>query len=68
MPLEATGEPVVAPPKLWLCGSVGTSFPTPRQNRPGYQGWVVGGTVCEGEHASHHTLSQNGRAGYSACI
>ena len=67
---ETDCEPEAAPPKLWLCSSVGTIFPTPKGDKAAAQDWrgIVRGTANEEEHASHHTLMQNVMADYNAYI
>ncbi|MEQ2179676.1 hypothetical protein GOODEAATRI_027587 [Goodea atripinnis] len=57
-------EPVAPPPKLWLYSSVGTSFPTLKQNET--ETLKLTEAEYERGHANHHTLVQNGQAAYSA--
>ncbi|CAL8343269.1 unnamed protein product [Merluccius merluccius] len=68
--LETSCEPVAAPPKLWLCSSVGTSFPTPKQNEVAYQHGVgvAKEIASEEEHALHHNPLQCDQAGCSGGI
>lgn len=50
-------EPVTAPSELWLCSSVGASFPAPGWSGTAY--WtekVAREAECEQEHGPHRTL------------